>query len=198
METFVRDEPLSRSTSRRPRLWWLAPVVFVALLSGCGSSVKATTEQPAVDPLTAGLKAQNEGRLDEAKLDYQAVLAKDPQNKYAHYNLGLIDQLAGSNDSAETRYRTALKTDPNFTPALFNLAILRTTSAPQEAANLYRQVTKLVPGYAAAHLNLGWLLISMKQDAEGKAELVRAAQLDPSLEANVRAANASPSATPKK
>lgn len=189
MMTFESDSTVSSSTSpwwRRAR--WFALPLFVALLAACGSS-KANA--PAVDPLTAGLKAQTEGRTADAIKDYQAVLQKDPHNKYAYYNLGLIDQLAGRADSAELNYRTALQTDPNFAPALYNLAILRTGPSPHEAIDLYRHEITIMPGDAAAHLNLGFLLVSMKQQAEGKSELDRAVALDPSMAARVQATLAS-------
>lgn len=189
MMTLASDLTLSSSTARwRRRARWFALPICVALLAACGTS-KANA--PTTDPLTAGLKAQLEGRTADAVKDYQAVLQKDPHNKYAYYNLGLIDQLAGRNDSAELNYRTALANDANFTPALYNLAILRTAPAPQEAVDLYRHVITLTPGYAAAHLNLGFLLFSLKQQSEGKAELDKAVALDPSMGPRVQATLAS-------
>jgi tetratricopeptide (TPR) repeat protein len=188
---------LAPAARRRSRAWWLALPISVVLMSACGTA-KADS-QPA-DPLRDGLKAQVEGRTAEAIKDYHAVLDKDPHNKYAYYNLGLIDQLAGRAGSAELNYRTALASDPNFAPALYNLAILRTAPAPEEAVMLYRHVIALKSGDAAAHLNLGFLLISLKQVTEGKTELNRAVVLDPSLEPRVKATMTPPtsSAAPAK
>jgi len=193
---------------RRPRFFstvaqwqkparWFAVATCVVVMSACGA---ANAAAPAPDPLAAGLKAQLEGRTDEATKDYQLLLQKDPHNKYAYYNLGLIDQLAGRPDAAELKYRSALQTDPNFAPALYNLAILRTASAPQEAVDLYRHVIALRPGDPSAHLNLGYVLLSLKQQAEAKTELDRAVVLNPALAANVKAtlATAAASPTPKK
>jgi tetratricopeptide (TPR) repeat protein len=189
MMTFESDQTVSSSiVSWRRRARWFALPLVVVLLAACGAS-KANA--PTVDPLTAGLKAQTEGRTADAVKDYQAVLQKDPHNKYAYYNLGLIDQLAGRADSAELNYRTTLQSDPNFAPALYNLAILRTGPSPNEAVDLYRHEITIMPGDAAAHLNLGFLLISLKQPVEGKAELDRAVALDPSMAARVQATLAS-------
>ena len=185
METIAIDPKYSSRAASWRRARWLAAPICAALLAACGSNNGAPAAQ--VDPLTAGLDAQTHGRTAEAVKDYQAVLQKDPHNKYAYYNLGLIDQLAGRASAAELNYRTALQTDPNFAPALYNLAILRTGPAPQEAVVLYRHVLKIMPGYAAAHLNLGYVLLSLKQLAAGKSELSLAAKLDPALAPGVQA-----------
>jgi len=173
---------VTASTMRWTR--WMVLPICVAVLAACGSTSAPTSQ---TDPLTAGLDAQMRGRTVEAVTDYQAVLRKDPHNKYAYYNLGLIDQLAGRAASAELYYRTALQTDPNFAPALYNLAILRTGPAAQEAVDLYRRVLKIMPGYAAAHLNLGYVLLSLKEVTAGKSELLTAEKLDPSLAPGVQA-----------
>lgn len=198
MKPFARRlQSFSTTAKLRRRAGWLALGVSIAVLvAACGTQ---NTSSQAPDPLQAGLKAQLEGKTNDAIRDYQLVLQKDPHNKFAYYNLGLIDQLAGRNDAAELKYRTALQTDPDFAPALYNLAILRTGPAPEEAVALYRHVIALRPGDPSAHLNLGYLLISLKQVAEGKAELDRAVALNPALAANVKATlNASPSPSPKK
>src|SRR5205807_88446 len=130
-------------------------VVLALLVVGtaCGSGTKSEAAQ-AQDALARGLKAHRAGNVVEATKDYHEVLAHDPNNKFAYYNLGLIDQLASRAIEAEANYRSALKIDPDFTAALFNLAILRTNPAPQEALALYRHVLAVKADDAAAHLNL--------------------------------------------
>jgi tetratricopeptide (TPR) repeat protein len=198
MSTIARRPQFSSTVAQwwQPARWFVAGACVV-VMAACGG---ANAAAPAPDPLAAGLKAQLEGRTDDAVKDYQLLLQKDPHNKYAYYNLGLIDQLAGRADAAELKYRSALQTDPNFAPALYNLAILRTAAAPQEAVDLYRHVIALRPGDPSAHLNLGYVLLSLKQQVEGKAELDRAVALNPALAANVKAtlATTGPSAAPKK
>jgi tetratricopeptide (TPR) repeat protein len=155
-------------------------------LAGCGSS--GATQSSGSQLLTAGLAAQNAGHTQVALDDYQAVLKQEPGNKYALYDLGLIYQNKGNTAAAEAQYRAALVSDPNYVPALFNLAILRTKAAPYEAVDLYRHVIALQASYAAAHLNLGYVLRSLGQVTEGNAEIAQAVALQPSL-----AATASPS-----
>jgi tetratricopeptide (TPR) repeat protein len=120
----------------------------------------------------------------------------DPRNKFAYYNLGLIDQQAGNNVAAEKEYRQALSLDANFDRAMFNLAILRTPADPNEAATLYRKVIAIDPNWAGAHLNLGFVLISTGQSAEGRSELDRAVAIDPTLAPRVKVAPSAPAPSP--
>jgi len=160
---------------------WPALLILVVLVIGACSKGNNDSEQ-ASSALAAGLKTHAAGRLDEAAADYREVLVYDPRNKFAYYNLGVIEQTKGDSGSAESDYRIALTIDPDFVPALFNLAILRTSSgSDREAIDLYKHVIQIDEGYAAAHLNLGFLLIDNGQEKEGKAELAIAVGLDPTL-----------------
>ena len=164
----------------------LALVVVLAFASVSCSKHKSESEL-ANEALQLGLKAHAEGHLAEAQADYRTVLVHDPQNKFAYYNLGLIDQTSGNTQGAEGNYDQALAIDPNFVPALYNLAIVKTTSDPKDARQLYERAISLQPDDAAAHLNLGFLLIGRGQPKKGKAELVTALGLDPSLSSRVPA-----------
>ncbi|MBV8949383.1 MAG: tetratricopeptide repeat protein [Actinobacteria bacterium] len=110
------------------------------------------------------------------------MLASDPSNKYAYYNLGLIAQTQQHSAEAETNYRRALSIYPNFVPALFNLAILRTNAkADAEAVELYQRIIAIDDRQAGAHLNLGFVLRGMGQADAGNVQIARALELDPSL-----------------
>jgi tetratricopeptide (TPR) repeat protein len=198
--------------SRRTKMTVCAviPVVAVALgavsasMGLIGSKKASSTPSPAAKAstlLNAGLTAQTQGHVDVATKDYQQVLALDPANKYAMYDLGFIAQQAGQAAQAEKDYRQALNVDPNFASALFNLAILRTQPAPQEAVDLYRHAVTLNPKDAASHLNLGFLLVSLGQRDEGSAELRLATGIDPKLSSRVPAAliaTSTPAPAPKR
>jgi len=148
----------------------LVLILVSVVLAGCtpGKS-KADLADAA---LQRGLQAHAAGRLEEATAIYQEVLDLDPRNKFALYNLGLIDQTSGRPASAENYYRLVINLDPSFAPALFNLAILRTAAgSTAEAIELYRRVIALEPDQAGAHLNLGLLLRSIGQEVEGDREI---------------------------
>jgi Tfp pilus assembly protein PilF len=159
---------------------------MVAALAACGSGTPTQSPaQVATNDVNAGLSAQAAGNLSTAATDYKNAIALDPHNKFAYYDLGLVDQLQSQPVTAEQNYRAAIQIDPNFVPALFNLAILRTTPSPAEAEELYRHVISLQANDATAHLNLGFLLRSEKRIAEGNAELNTAVSLDPTLASRI-------------
>ena len=174
------------STFVSRRLIVTSVAAMALLLSACGSAAAAQSDsQKAGVLLNSALAAHQAGRTAEAATNYKKVISLDPQNKWAHYNLGLIEQANGQNTAAEADYRAVLAVDPNFTSALYNLAILRTSAAPQEAVDLYRHAISVAPKMGSAHLNLGFLLISLGQPAEGKAELDKAVAADPGLAARI-------------
>jgi tetratricopeptide (TPR) repeat protein len=176
-------------------------VILLAFgLAGCSGNGEV---EQADEILQQGLQAQAAGDFDFAVDAYLQVIQLDPQNKFAYYNLGVIEQVRGELPAAEGHYRTTLGLDPDFVPALFNLAILRTETSPDEAVTLYEHLIQVDPSHAAAHLNLGFLLIEQGHERRGQKELEEAVRLDPSLEGRIdpeTSAEApiseSPSATP--
>jgi tetratricopeptide (TPR) repeat protein len=178
-----------RSPTRR-----VVALLFVAVMTSCGSPSTQGTTGSADDALSRGLQAHTAGKFDEATAAYFETLAKDPKNKFAFYNLGVIAQ--GAQDqkraaAAEAYYRLALEQDPTMASALFNLAILRgNVGANQDAADLYRRVIAVEPNNAAAHFNFGLVLRFLGQTAEAQQEFATAQRLDAKLVAP------SPSATP--
>ena len=169
-----------------------------ALLAACGNTPASNT---ADDALSRALQAHTGGKLDEAMAAYFETLAKDPKNKFAFYNLGVIAQAQSRAAAAESYYRLAIEQDAKMGAALFNLAILRAQAgANQEAADLYRRVIAIDPNYAAAHFNLGLVLRLLGQTAEATTELATAQRLDAKLVAPSASASparqASPSPSP--
>lgn len=154
-------------------------VLLLFAITACSGPSAKSDAQQAADALNAGLKAQAAGNTAEALNQYNIVLAHDPKNKFAYYDIGLIDQQAGRADSAEKHYRDALTVDPEFAPALFNLAILRTGPSPNEAMDLYRHVISIQPNNSDAHLNLGFVLRSVGRNDEAGAEFAKAVLLNP-------------------
>jgi tetratricopeptide (TPR) repeat protein len=144
---------------------------------------EATTDET----LKKGFALHALGRTEDAEKAYTEVLAEDPENKLAHYNLGVLADRNGDGDEAEDRYNRALSSDPEFVPALFNLAIRReAVGAPKEAEELYRKIIQLDSGMAKAHLNLGFLLLrKLDRKDEGTAEIMKAIELDGSLASRV-------------
>ena len=146
-----------------------------------GDSSSAPDAKKATTALNAGLKAHAKGDLNGASASYKKTLEYDPANKFAFYNLALIDEAGGNYGLAEQKYRSALDSDPKYEPALFNLAILRTGPAPKEATSLYQRAVQSNPKDASAWLNLGLLLRASGVKAEGNKAVLKAIALNPKL-----------------
>jgi tetratricopeptide (TPR) repeat protein len=181
LHSLIRRLPAWRSAA--------AAICLVAAIfsSSCSRGAAADDEERSADrTLAVALRAHSAGRIEEAADLYERVLVLDPRNKFAYYNLGLIDQTRGRDDEAVDAYRQSLAIDPSFVPALFNLAILRTEQgAVDEAISLYRSVIEENADHAAAHLNLGFLLLDEGHRGQGEAELELATRLDPSLASRI-------------
>jgi tetratricopeptide (TPR) repeat protein len=147
------------------------------------SSTAASTAdaQAAMTAVDAGLKAHAAGDLAAASAQYNKALSLDKTNKYALYNLALIDAANGNYGLAEAKYRSALDTDPKYEPALFNLAILRTSADPKEAIALYQRAVAADSKDAAALFNLGLLLRTNGDKETGDKDILTAIAMNPSL-----------------
>jgi tetratricopeptide (TPR) repeat protein len=169
-------------------------VTSALLLSACGSASPSTTQSIAQD-LTAGIAAQNAGNYGSATQDYNKVLASDPKNATALYDLGDVDQLQNLLADAKARYLAALAIDPNFISAMYNLATIEASMSPNEARVLYLQIIKLSPNYADAHFNLGYVLLSLGEKRAGQVQINEGVRLDPSLKSRDVTTTTTPSKT---
>jgi tetratricopeptide (TPR) repeat protein len=195
--------PMQTSIGRRAGA--VAAVVALTLVLGaCSSSSKpgatgicsssaqpgspgTTTAKYAKDTakiLNQGLAKQRAGNIADAEKDFKEVIKRDPNNKYAYYDLGLICQNQKKSAEAETAYRRAIAIDPKFEVALYNLAILRANANDVNGAiDLYRSAIAANAKDPNAHYNLGLLLRGQKKIQEGNAEVQTAVNLDASLRA---------------
>jgi tetratricopeptide (TPR) repeat protein len=187
MDAMTRFGSTSQLGRRRRQAIAAGLVSGMGILAACGGASPSpqSNAQIAANDLNAGLAVQAAGNLTQAASDYKSAIADDGQNKYAYYDLGLVEELMGQPAASEVNYRATIQLDPTFVPALFNLAILRTAPSPFEAEELYRQVIGLAPKDATAYLNLGFLLRSQGDVTEGDMDLHTAVLLDPSLASRI-------------
>ncbi|MDR3664964.1 MAG: hypothetical protein P4L86_32025 [Mycobacterium sp.] len=106
-----------------------------------------------------GIEAEQRGDLDAAFGSYLTASYQDPDNKFAHFNLGHLYQGRNMVAEAEREYGIALSIDPTFVNPLFNLAVMNTDTDPTRAMSLYRRVLDLTPDSLAAKFNLGVLMV---------------------------------------
>jgi tetratricopeptide (TPR) repeat protein len=177
--------PKRRSTRILSSLALATALALGASCSGADNPSSTSSAKPdtkkAATSVEAGLKAHSAGDLTAASADYKQALKYDPKNKFAFYNLALIDASNGNYGLAEANYRSAIKSDAEYEPALFNLAILQTSSDPAEAISLYKRAVTVERKDAAAWLNLGLLLRDEGKVTAGNKAVLRAIALNPKL-----------------
>lgn len=163
----------------------LLALTTVSACSGDDSAdakAEASSQAAAADALVQeGLGQLAAGDTAAAQATFDQVLDMDGDNKYAHYNLGVIAQQAGDDDTALERYDSALATDDAFAPALYNKAILTERDDLEAAVELYQRTVASEPDMAAAHMRLGFALVELGRDEEGAEALGAGVALDPSM-----------------
>lgn len=155
------------------------------------ANASATTNSQVVTLLKQGITQAQGQQFDAAKTTFNNVLAVDPTNKYAHYNLGLIAQTQNDASGAVAAYDKAIAADAKFTPALYNKAIAVEATKPDDAIGIYENIVKINPKASTAYYRL-YLAYAKKGDAQkANAAKAKAVELDPTL-ANQATATATP------
>ncbi|MDH6115424.1 tetratricopeptide (TPR) repeat protein [Kitasatospora sp. MAP12-15] len=189
---------------KRRRLWTgLAAAAMVSgvvtgwvhLSEGDSTTASTTKAKPAAAAAAAAETASKVGALLQAGIKqgeisdfagatktFQQVLALDPGNKLAWYNLGVIAQHDDNAAAARTAYDNSLKTDPGFESALYNKAILLGSSDTDQAIAILQRIVAADPKAATAYLQLGQDQLKKSQDSEAKDAFGRAVRTDPSLQ----------------
>ena len=179
-----------------PKIWMIVAALFLVaggvgagLYFGSGNDSSKSDATSAASVLAAGLQAQVQGDTATATSKFREVVAIDPANKLAYYNLGLIEQTAKDLTAAEADYRKTISIDPRYAPALYNLGIIVSDAGNKtEAIDLYRRATVADPKFARAYLNLGLLLSDTGDKGAGSIALATAISLDPTLRSRIPAA----------
>jgi tetratricopeptide (TPR) repeat protein len=134
---------------------WTAAATMLALepaVSSCtsdseepsettGEATASATDASAaqVDTLLErGIAQAQQGDLDAASITFDNVLTLDPANKYALFNLGIIEQSREKRAAALDCYDAALESDPEYTPGMYNKAILVERADVEEAVGSTR------------------------------------------------------------
>ncbi|MFE4971638.1 tetratricopeptide repeat protein [Kitasatospora sp. NPDC056651] len=182
------------------RWWWKGLVVTVAAaavggwlhLAAAGSTGAAppvrgpAKSSPAAPPpaevlLQEGIKQGESKHYDLAESIFRQVLEREPGNKLAWYDLGVVAQQDNRPAEALAAYDSALKTDPDYQPALFNKAILLGPGDTDQAVSILRRIVAADPKAATAHLHLGYGLAKQGHRGEAEESFRTAVRTDPSL-----------------
>jgi len=107
-----------------------------------------------------GIALADEGRFDEAILQYEQALRAWPKSATAHVNLGAALAHQGKLVEAIEHYSKALQLIPDYAIAHANLGrALVNLGRVEEAITHYEEALKIDPNFADVHLNLGILLV---------------------------------------
>jgi tetratricopeptide (TPR) repeat protein len=78
-----------------------------------------------------------EERWDDAEAWLRPLVAENPDDGAAHYDLGLVAHHRGRIDAARASYRAALDLDPRNAAARYNLALLESNAGSHEQARAH-------------------------------------------------------------
>jgi Flp pilus assembly protein TadD/peroxiredoxin len=135
---------------------------------------------------TYGVALFQHGYLDPAAESFKQVIAAQPQNAEAYYNLGTL--YLRKNDFAQARnyLEQTVKLRPEYPEAWNNLGMVAAQqNQPDEAVRHFQQSLALRPDYVTALLNIGNIDRRQGNTEEASRLLNRAAELEPeNAEAN--------------
>lgn len=173
----------------------------LALAAACGGGggeqgpAQAGSSGAGTDAIAAGKSKQEEAnaklatlsdsldRLGEGKpvdaawleQQLQQVLAIDPQNKTARYNLAVVKEKRGDTAGAKTDYQLLYKQSPDFAPAAENVAADMVAAGDlSKAAEIYKTVAAKDPKATTSRLALARIALK-DQRYEEAIELCRQA-----------------------
>jgi tetratricopeptide (TPR) repeat protein len=169
-------------------------VVATAAVACSNLSHVTTTSPPAkgapaslanggqVDSLLQSGLTQAEGKKWSAATNsFQSVLAINPSNFYAQYDLGWIAQSRGNSSEALSYYKKCLAANAAYTPAMYNEAILLETSDPQQAIGVYQKIVSINPQASTAYLRLALVQAEQGDITDAKANDAKAVSIDHAL-----------------
>ncbi len=107
------------------------------------------------DWFARGVRAEDEGRLEEAEDHYRFALELGLLNADVHFNLGNVLVGLSRFDEAANSFREVIRLDPNHAEAWNNLGVaLGEMNSLDQACAAFREALRIVPSYADALYNL--------------------------------------------
>jgi Flp pilus assembly protein TadD/peroxiredoxin len=129
---------------------------------------------------TYGVAMVQHGYLDQAAASFQQVIATEPENSDAWYNLGTLNLRRNNFDEARRYLEQTLKLKADYPEAWNNLGMIAAQEGrAEEAIQDFQQAVEERPNYATAHLNLGNVYRRQKLFDKAQDSLLRALALEP-------------------
>ena len=183
-----------RSWPHRRGVCGMASALLLAILMGCAwrqtsfwrdsetlwTHTLACTARNSVAHNSFGVVLTNQGRHDEAIVQYQAALEIDPEYQEAYCNLGTALAGRGQYGEAIACYQKALQIQPDFMPAHCNLGRVLAEQGRLDEAILHdEKAVEIQPDNAEAHATLANHLGSRGRFAEAAAQYQRVLEIVP-------------------
>ncbi len=121
-----------------------------------------------------------DGKLTEARAEYEQALKLDPKNLAALLSLGSLDSMEGHYGEAAGRYQTVLKQDPHNAAAMSELGRLAAARGDKAGAiKWFRQAIAAAPKFATPYVGLVVLYSESGQFDEATGIARQLAQIEP-------------------
>jgi len=192
--TWLAADWAEKFRHRRAWLWGVAAMVLCLLLVTAYQQTSywrnsetlwthalECTQNNADARYNFGHVLQQQGRTDEAIVQYREALRLNPAYTDVFCNLGLALYQLGQTGEAIARFREALQLNPASTDAHCNLGLaLFQQGQTEDAIAQYREALRVCPDHADAHNNLGnALLFGQGRSEEAMAHFREALRINP-------------------
>jgi len=160
----------------------LLPFVGSTSAQTVGTSRTKIPQDPAAIELnrllTAAQDAVNKQDYASAAQNYQAYLAKRPDDAVVHYDLGYAYTALQKPAEAKSEYEKAIALDPKMAPAYQNLGVTLIPTDPAAAIEPLQRAAELTPEDARTKWLLGIAFEATKKDAQAIEQYQAAEKLD--------------------
>ena len=141
-----------------------------------------TQTGPSQEQINELIALHNQGRLQEALVQGEALARQFPDAPFTPNLLGAVYAGLGRLEQAVASYAKALKIKPDYAEAHNNLgAALNALGKPEEAVASLHNALQIKPDYAEAHYNLGIALVDLGQLEEAVVSYNNVLRLRPDL-----------------
>jgi tetratricopeptide (TPR) repeat protein len=148
---------------------------------GEGGPASLTDGSQVTSLLQSGITQADQEKWSVAATSFQNVLAINPSNVYANYDLGVIAQSTGNSNEAISYYNKALAANAAYTPAMYNEAILLESSQPRQAIAVYQKIVRINPRASTAYLRMALVQAEQGDITDAKANDAKAVSIDPAF-----------------
>lgn len=132
------------------------------------------------DPVQRADSLAKQGKLDEARAEFERAIAVNPKLTVAYLGAGDIYRQQGDYKTAEQRYGRAAEIEPsNFDAQYKHGLTLQLLNRLGEAVRAYLRALTIRPDDFSANLNLATAYLQLNEPRQALAYAERAVQLDP-------------------